>query len=325
MNQNDDVRQNSQLSIYGNEEALNEFPVLKAFQQYIDAEQAKAHKRVSQLCIFFAALMAIIVSVFVVLLISVSSKNSELSGQMLALMMKERSAQAAQPVIIQPSQQAQPSNGADERYIREISSLVEKISGKMNMIESSIKDNATNVAQEENRAKSLRESLDRQSSALKKREMDVAREKQSMESERMKIEQEKALLAKQKEELRQKEIELQRRKLYPELYDTPGATAKPKAAANEKPQKPQANSDSLSEEDEEIDELIDMIPINYFSDEEPVKKKEAPARKTSVKTAKRNVAPTANAKPVKQNKPVQKKEESISIDEADYSWDIPLD
>ena len=235
MNQNDDVRQNSQLSIYGNEEALNEFPVLKAFQQYIDAEQAKAHKRVSQLCIFFTALMVIIVSVFVVLLISVSSKNSELSGQMLALMMKERSAQAAQPVIIQPSQQAQPSNGADERYIREISSLVEKISGKMNMIESSIKDNATNVAQEENRAKSLRESLDRQSSALKKREMDVAREKQSMESERMKIEQEKALLAKQKEELRQKEIELQRRKLYPELYDTPGATAKPKAATNEKP------------------------------------------------------------------------------------------
>ena len=307
MNQNDDVRQNSQLSIYGNEEALNEFPVLKAFQQYIDAEQAKAHKRVSQLCIFFTALMVIIVSVFVVLLISVSSKNSELSGQMLALMMKERSAQAAQPVIIQPSQQAQPSNGADERYIREISSLVEKISGKMNMIESSIKDNATNVAQEENRA------------------MDVAREKQSMESERMKIEQEKALLAKQKEELRQKEIELQRRKLYPELYDTPGATAKPKAATNEKPQKPQANSDSLSEEDEEIDELIDMIPINYFSDEEPVKKKEAPARKTSVKTAKRNVAPTANAKPVKQDKPVQKKEESLSIDEADYSWDIPLD
>lgn len=320
MNINNDVPQNSQLSIYGNDEALNEFPVLKAFQQYIDAEQAKAHKRVTQLCIFFTALMVIIVSVFVVLLISLSSKNSDLSGQMLALMIKERSTQ--QPVIIQPGQQAQPNNSADDRHIREISSLMEKMSDKMNMLESSIKGNANNIAEEESRNKSLQESLDKKSLALKKLESDVAKEKQGIESERKKIEEEKALLAKQKKELHQKEIELQRRKLYPELYDTPKKAEKTEAPTASAPRQKQPASAPQLEDDEEIDELIDMIPINYFSDEEPKEKPEKPARKATVKTASHNAAGEAKAK---QAKPAAKKETSLSIDEADYSWDIPLE
>ena len=45
------------VSVYS-QDAMDDFPVLKAFQQYIDAEQAKAQKRMTTLCIFFALLMA---------------------------------------------------------------------------------------------------------------------------------------------------------------------------------------------------------------------------------------------------------------------------
>ena len=33
------------VSVYGQTDGLDDFPVLKAFQQYIDSEQAKARKR----------------------------------------------------------------------------------------------------------------------------------------------------------------------------------------------------------------------------------------------------------------------------------------
>ena len=43
------------VSVYGQTDAMDDFPVLKAFQQYIDAEQAKAQKRMTTLCIFFVS------------------------------------------------------------------------------------------------------------------------------------------------------------------------------------------------------------------------------------------------------------------------------
>ena len=46
------INQNA-VSVYG-QEGLDDFPVLKAFQQYIDAEQIKSRKRMVMLSIFFA-------------------------------------------------------------------------------------------------------------------------------------------------------------------------------------------------------------------------------------------------------------------------------
>ena len=45
------------LSIVPSEETTTEFPVLKAFQEYIDAEQAKARKRMLGLSVFFILLL----------------------------------------------------------------------------------------------------------------------------------------------------------------------------------------------------------------------------------------------------------------------------
>ena len=88
------------VSIYG-QDAMDDFPVLRAFQKYIDAEQSKAHKRMTTLCLFFALVLTLVVAVFVVLLVSVGKRdnalndqlmqrNNELHDQLVQYMMRER-------------------------------------------------------------------------------------------------------------------------------------------------------------------------------------------------------------------------------------------
>ena len=82
MNQNNipeiepDQQPSRSVSVYGSADAMDDFPVLKAFQQYIDAEQAKAQKRMTTLCIFFAIIMASAIGVFVVILMRMSQRNN---------------------------------------------------------------------------------------------------------------------------------------------------------------------------------------------------------------------------------------------------------
>lgn len=86
------------ISLYQPNDSADEFPVLKAFQQYIDAEQAKARKRMVMLSIFFGALMTIVVAVFVVLLMGISQRNQALNDRLIEFAMKERDVQRLQPV-----------------------------------------------------------------------------------------------------------------------------------------------------------------------------------------------------------------------------------
>ena len=102
---NPDIPENA-ISIYGQNDAADDFPVLKAFQQYIDSEQAKARKRMLLLCAFFSALMFIVISVFVVLLISASSRNQMLNDRLVEFAMNDRYQKADQPsAAVQPSSQ----------------------------------------------------------------------------------------------------------------------------------------------------------------------------------------------------------------------------
>ena len=78
---------NNAVSIYGQGDAMDDFPVLKAFQQYIDAEQAKAQKRMTTLCIFFAIILAIVIGVFVLLLLNIGQRNNSLNEQLFQYMM----------------------------------------------------------------------------------------------------------------------------------------------------------------------------------------------------------------------------------------------
>ena len=93
------------VSVYGQDSALDDFPVLKAFQQYIDSEQAKARKRMLMLCTFFAFLMIVVMAVFVALLVSVSSRNQSLNDRLVEFAMKERDRPSTSPVVVQPPQE----------------------------------------------------------------------------------------------------------------------------------------------------------------------------------------------------------------------------
>ena len=85
------------LSLIG-QNAENDFPVLKAFQQYIDAEQAKARKRMLGLSIFFIMLLVAVVVTFTIVMMSVINRNQALSDRLLEIALRERPAQAATTV-----------------------------------------------------------------------------------------------------------------------------------------------------------------------------------------------------------------------------------
>ena len=97
-----DPQMTNAMSVYGQDGALDDFPVLKAFQQYVDAEQAKAQKRMTALCIFFITLMVGIVAVFVLLIMNISARNQALNDRMVELAMNRE--HTSSPVVVQPPQ-----------------------------------------------------------------------------------------------------------------------------------------------------------------------------------------------------------------------------
>ena len=103
MNEND-IKPNA-VSLYG-QDGLDDFPVLKAFQQYVDAEQNKARKRMIMLCIFFGVLMTVMITVFLLVLKDVTGKNQELNDRLVEYVMKSND---RQNVIVQPAAQSNDS------------------------------------------------------------------------------------------------------------------------------------------------------------------------------------------------------------------------
>ncbi|MBO7206269.1 MAG: hypothetical protein J6W10_01505, partial [Kiritimatiellae bacterium] len=93
------------VSIYSQSDAMYDFPVLKAFQQYIDAEHAKARKRLISLGIFFGIFTGVIISVFVALLMNVSARNQALNDRLIEFAMKDRDRGQAAVVVQPPMQQ----------------------------------------------------------------------------------------------------------------------------------------------------------------------------------------------------------------------------
>ena len=89
------------VSVY-QQDGVDDFPVLKAFQQYIDAEQAKARKRMLGLSIFFIMLLVAVVVTFTIVMMSVINRNQALSDRLLEIALRERPAQAAPVVVQQP-------------------------------------------------------------------------------------------------------------------------------------------------------------------------------------------------------------------------------
>ena len=261
----------SAVSVYGQAGAMDDFPVLKAFQQYIDAEQAKAQKRMTTLCIFFALLMAAVIGVFVLLLMNVSQRNNTLNDQLIGYMMKDR--ERSQVVVQQPPAQ-------NESAIKALTDSMTALQKQMADQQSKVMEQQTKILEQQ--AKNYEERAKRMAAAAAEAEKKKGPTKEQLEiekknkaeSERIKraaqlLAAEKEKVAKEKALLRQRELDLQHRRLYPELYDDDGRLAKPSAgqpkaakpakkgnaasAAEKTPAKPFKAIKYFDDEDDEID------------------------------------------------------------------------
>ena len=182
------------VSVYGQENALDDFPVLKAFQQYVDAEQTKARKRMVLLSIFFCSLMVVVVAIFLLLLMNISARNQALNDRMIELAMNNRLQSTGTPasVVVQSPQ--------DSSAILTLTTKLEELQKKLEDERVKSKEEVARAAQEAAKPKkpTAQEIEIKRLNAL----LEVERAKNSAEAERK----------------RQAEIDAYRRKHYPEFY-----------------------------------------------------------------------------------------------------------
>ena len=185
------------ISIYGQGGAgTEEFPVLKAFQQYIDAEQAKARKRMLGLSIFFIVLMVLVVVTFVTILSASMHRTEQLSDRLLDIL-RERQAQPVQQ--IQPPAPAPVVVNPPNQQNEMLKPILERLAG----LAEAIKEKAATPPPVVEPPKPSETQLMIQ---------------RKLEEERALIEAERAKLKAEQEQARKDDIERQRRKLYPEYY-----------------------------------------------------------------------------------------------------------
>ena len=272
MNQNNipeiepDQQQSRSVSVYGSADAMDDFPVLKAFQQYIDAEQAKAQKRMTTLCIFFAIIMASVIGVFVVILMSMSQRNNSLNDQIFQMMLKDRDRSGSQVVVQSP---AAPQNDAAIKFMSDTMTLLQKqmqdqqkqmADQQLRFMEQQSKATEAAMNAAASRAVAAMTPAPSPESAGPSPEQIALEQKNQKEKERIDkalalLKSEREKMEKEREALKQQQIELQRRRLYPDLYDANGNLIV------KKPEPPKAKAQPVvirdeDEDDEEIEALV---------------------------------------------------------------------
>lgn len=203
-------RQSTAVAFLGANGATNDFPVLKAFQEYIDAEQAKARKRMVGLAAFFIVLLVVVVVTFTLIMTAFISRNQALSDKLLDIALKERpQAQApVQPVVtVQPTVQ-QPAQQATESILKPVLEELEKLATAVAKSQQQPAP-APVVVTAAPAPQPVAVTLPPAESA----ETIRLREELRKQQEALKAEQDKL-----KEAIRQTEIEKHRRRLYPEYY-----------------------------------------------------------------------------------------------------------
>lgn len=205
------------VSIFGQAGTSDEFPVLKAFQQYIDAEQAKARKRMLGLSVFFIVLLVLVVGMFTIILTMMLQRNQEQADRLmlrnqeqadrlLELALRERQAPQAPvaPVVVN-----QPSHQQDS-----LKPVLEQLANLASAIKENNKPAPQPVAQP------VATPTDAQAEIQRK-----------LDAELQKLAEARAKLKADQEQARKDEIERQRRRLYPEYYAAQDRAAAAAAAA----------------------------------------------------------------------------------------------
>lgn len=208
------------LRIFDQANGMNDFPVLKAFQEYIEAEQARARKRTLGLSIFFIVLLVVVVVTFAVIMAAVinrdqqslqaiATRNQALSDKLLDIALRERTP-AAQPVVNvqQPPAAVHPDTGAQalKPVLDRLESLTEALK----------KQPAGTVPQP---VPMVQPAVPQPLPAAVSPELEAARRQQDeLARQRAAVAAERARLREEQEQLRRDRIEQHRRRLYPDYY-----------------------------------------------------------------------------------------------------------
>ena len=208
------------LRIFDQANGMNDFPVLKAFQEYIEAEQARARKRTLGLSIFFIVLLVVVVVTFSVIMAAVinrdqqslqaiATRNQALSDKLLDIALRERTP-AAQPVVNvqQPPAAVHPDTGAQalKPVLDRLESLTEALK----------KQPAGTVPQP---VPMVQPAVPHPLPAAVSPELEAARRQQDeLARQRAAVAAERARLREEQEQLRRDRIEQHRRRLYPDYY-----------------------------------------------------------------------------------------------------------
>lgn len=109
------------------------FPVLQAFQEYIDAERKQARKRVMQLSIGFAAILGVVVVGFLAAGVSILRNTTSMQTKLMEIVAEKSSAPVqVQSAPVQPaaSPSVQSTSPALEESLREMSKVLVKMQAK---------------------------------------------------------------------------------------------------------------------------------------------------------------------------------------------------
>lgn len=191
------------ISLYG-ESAGEDFPVLKAFQQYIDAEQAKARRRLLTVSIVFVLTLIAVIGIFSVMVIKANEQTQAINDRLVEIVMKDkdRSIEDAKAAAIQ------------EMTVKTWNDTLVKMQQRIEEQDRKAAEAAAAAAKELAAAKAAAEAAS--AVPVPDPRMQMAEERIQKAFEQLKAEKQK--LADEKEKLRQEELERYRREHYPEYY-----------------------------------------------------------------------------------------------------------
>ena len=247
------------ISIYDNANGMDDFPVLKAFQQYIDAEQAKARKRMAIMGIFFAFMLIVVVAVFITLLVNSGERNQQLNDKLVEYAMRDRDREIAAKTAEMEQKTAEALRAVrQDAALKSVNDMLADLQKQLQERDAKMTELAAVKVET------------RPSEELLERERAAKEDEEKLKRATALLVQEKERLRAEKERLRLQEIELHRRRLYPEEYNEyyeeepvshrqrkSGKTKQP-AASGKPASKPEASKP------EDATKLEELKPIEYF-------------------------------------------------------------
>ena len=324
-----DISQNA-VSVYGQESTMDEFPILKAFQEYIDAEQAKARKRITALSVFFGVMLVAILAIFMTLLVKSYDDNQHLNDRLVDFMQQERERsdkEHAERERAAAEAAARPSR--DSAAVIELTKKIETLQEKIYNAQRKADDAERTLVEKEK----LMAEKDKQAAEALKKAIEDAKPKgpsqEELEIARLKAllaaEKQKQAAAVEKERRRQEELEAYRRKYYPEHYRPKSPPSRPLTIGK-------INTTKLPQyDDDDLDDLPDEDTAISYYDDEPKGTDPKVSRGQTPKT-KGTVPKKSGSAPLPKPQPAAKEtEEKFTIPvevrkSNDISiWDIPED